>query len=747
MMNGDVRNAGDDDPPPPPPQQQQEYPRPQSRFECTLQKIDRNEIDTFLVRDAVEETQEPLTLVQARDLSDALNRSTSVEKVSMDLKYCSIEAIGPLVEHIRSSPTLTEVSADYNPLQQHSESTQRSYQRELDRLYRVAGENPSIQLLRAGRLGSPEAIYHLLANTKSLTHFRNLEYWQNITEEMAKSIAEGISCNSSITTFELDASSGPLDRIVFGLIRSAVEDLTLCCRDENHAEEFWKAVSQLILRKPSLKCLDISGSESLAPQGAGKIFLDLCHPDCAGLKMLTLRYVYDEGTFASDIMHLETAPNTSLESLALDNTRFDIRLLWNVVGLQKLSIDFDFAHIEDNDDFDLEEDCATFIRRNTNLAEIHMLPLDADFFNEAMDQTVTRGVLEGARQLKVLARLKIVLGDDGEEIGLMDENTGLRLCRLLQDTPSLKELYFESVQLDRECTRHLVQGLSHNKTLRRLGFLYCTVEPRGIADILHGALANPALQDISFRNMEMEEQIGGSCAETLKTFFKSNESVVKLCLSQVDLRASTGLLSECLVGLQEDKSLKTLLFDNIIDKCSIDNEGMELLVQALVGPGALTLSEIGLPSSVGTRVFLDSLAHMPNIQKVHFGFDLTQLDDEVHGLMLHAVKENKKLLFLDGCYPRSFSSSSVTTGDWAEIDYYLKLNRFGRRTLDSPNIPTSLWPTILSPMTSQLEDADAMFYFVGQYFSRFTADLVCTAPPVHQGQQPPHQKKARIAQS
>lgn len=46
-----------------------------------------------------------------------------------------------------------------------------------------------------------------------------------------------------------------------------------------------------------------------------------------------------------------------------------------------------------------------------------------------------------------------------------------------------------------------------------------------------------------------------------------------------------------------------------------------------------------------------------------------------------------------------------------EIDFYLKLNRFGRCLLRNPEVPSGLWPHILGRMASP-SDVDALFYFL-----------------------------------
>jgi hypothetical protein len=305
---------------------------------------------------------------------------------------------------------------------------------------------------------------------------------------------------------------------------------------------------------------------------------------------------------------------------------------------------------------------------------------------------------------------------------------------------------FERSRLEHACISLLVAGLCENRSLKTLHFFKCTMEASSVLVILESLLVNHTLEDLSFCGLEMTGSDNIPFHRMLLRVFKENSSLAKLMVSNIDFRS--GAFGESLSGLKGNKTLRKL----ILDECRIDKAGMACLVQTLQSTN-IGINEIGLPELteeeeadvIESRLtFLRGLVHMPTIQKVHFGIALTELDDESHVLLLRAVKENKNIHIFDCFDYEDHSSAAHLSEDSSrvvrEIVHYLKLNRYGRRILDSPNVTAGLWPRILSPMTSKPEDSDALFFFVREYFSR---DGNLGDETMYQ-QQPP-QKRARLA--
>jgi hypothetical protein len=280
-----------------------------------------------------------------------------------------------------------------------------------------------------------------------------------------------------------------------------------------------------------------------------------------------------------------------------------------------------------------------------------------------------------------------------------------------------------------------------------LHFRHCDMERASVNAILASLTVKQTVEELSMEWVNYFHPRD----ETLEQAFMSpgilqiNKTLVKLDVSKLDLRG--GRMSAL---LRENYTLKTLCLDD----ASIDNEALIPLGTALESPNVV-MEDIGLPNDTGrlqvgnvqegTRAFLRSLARMRTIHTVRFFATTTDADEDMRRLLLVAVRENKNLFHLH----------QYLSGYWehhrgpfvSKIEYYLKLNRFGRRVLDAPKIIHGLWPRILSPMTEKPEDADALFFFVREYFSRQSARVYRSSQEQQQQQQQPeHPQQPQQAQ-
>jgi hypothetical protein len=174
-------------------------------------------------------------------------------------------------------------------------------------------------------------------------------------------------------------------------------------------------------------------------------------------------------------------------------------------------------------------------------------------------------------------------------------------------------------------------------------------------------------------------------------------------------------------GLRQSKTIK--LID--LSHCTLDQEALACLVQTLLPESlnALSLTAVHFPivgGGEGLKPFLRALPRMPHITKVA----IDHLEDDEKVLLLQAVKDTKTLFYFNR-EPCDLTDTLVDL----EIDYYLKLNRFVRQAVESPNlIAGRLWPLILARMTSaaSAEDAaHALFYFVREYFANHKETTTC----------------------
>jgi hypothetical protein len=422
--------------------------------------------------------------------------------------------------------------------------------------------------------------------------------------------------------------------------------------------------------------------------------------------------------------------NTSLRTLVLDHVRFqlprDIKvLLGNFKGLEELTIDSPTIEYRDEPN---RPYWAEFIRNNEKLAKLHLIVSGSGSGGAggSTPKAFMTGVLDGVRgnRSSRLTHLTIS-GDHDDAIG-----------KVLKETSSLQELHYEQVQLNRTSATLLAQGLvcaNNNNSLHVLTFTSCAFDgARALSEIVDSLLFNKTLKVVKFQALSIGGAVilGETFCLAIAQVLQVNTSLVKFTLPNTDLRRApnNSALSVIFGSLKGNKSLKDLAFD----QCRLDDAAMIYLGQALES-NDVSLEKMELPRNTtafradnthikkGTRGFLRSLRHMSStIKQVHFGDTIAELDAECRTLLLEAAKENKNLFVLGGCAPILNNESA----DKAEIEYYLKLNRFGRRVLDfSIALPPSLWPRILSRMTKRSEDADAVFFFALEYFKRYSYPL------------------------
>lgn len=192
---------------------------------------------------------------------------------------------------------------------------------------------------------------------------------------------------------------------------------------------------------------------------------------------------------------------------------------------------------------------------------------------------------------------------------------------------------------------------------------------------------------------------------TLQTFILNG--------AEVSLEAATQLTD----GMGHNKTLKSM----DLGGSNLGHEAWGCIERALQhgGPNKMSVSSICLPSTTigGLRIvkpFLQSLPHMPSIKDAAIS---TSLDSEENLLLLQAAKDKKTLMSFK---TEDRSEDEVRSPVENEIDFYLKLNRFGRQILDHTNVRSSLWPILLCRMASERKNADVLHFFLGQYFANYS---------------------------
>jgi hypothetical protein len=217
---------------------------------------------------------------------------------------------------------------------------------------------------------------------------------------------------------------------------------------------------------------------------------------------------------------------------------------------------------------------------------------------------------------------------------------------------------------------------------------------------------NETLTALEFRSSTIDHGDNHSIRGYLARVFRHNKSLEivslpYLCIHAVDMDLLVN-------GLAKNKTVTCINFTG----CSLDQGAWNRLERALRddSPNQISISCIELPHPPFDEPecmisFLRSLPRMSGIRKVKIESSFDVAENE---LLLLAVQETKTLLSVE-------SRTARTPDDM--VDYYLKLNRFGRRILDHTNWPSGLWPVILSRMARDPKNADALLFFLCEYFS------------------------------
>jgi hypothetical protein len=382
---------------------------------------------------------------------------------------------------------------------------------------------------------------------------------------------------------------------------------------------------------------------------------------------------------------------------------------------------------------------AQLIRQFTDLRSAHFeLDDDMDIDDRAR---ILESVLKGTRGHAALEEL--TLRFDGVQM----QGAGrlrLLLQSLLHDTTCLRELQLHDIRPNEDLAVGLSVGLRANKLLEKLAFrMRYTAAGDGAnyIRILDSVWENDTLQNLSdetFYDMRARWVLGRyggpypaddnqAICEALARVFQRNKSLIHISLPALDLRGS-GQIRGLLEGLGRSSTLKSIDMSN----CETDTTGYGLLGQALVDNTTIPVERIVLPclspehssGALATDLedFFLRLVHMRRIKTVDFdnsSWPLTDDDDRVNclNLMLNAAKENKYIQSF-GRDLDEFEENDSCIQLMSDIKYHLKLNRFGRHGLDSKNLRRNLWPVILAPMTVKSKDADALFFFIREYFMR-----------------------------
>jgi hypothetical protein len=228
---------------------------------------------------------------------------------------------------------------------------------------------------------------------------------------------------------------------------------------------------------------------------------------------------------------------------------------------------------------------------------------------------------------------------------------------------------------------------------------------------LEWLLTNDTLTKFDIDRSTIEDGDAQSICHLLSRVFRCIKSLKSVHFPSLSIIAEDmdGLIN----ALTANMSMTFINFS----ACALGQDAWNRLEHSLLqeSPNKISISSIQLPSGdkPTLKSVLRNLTSMSGIQEVEIS---DNLDAEENKLLLQAVKGKNTLLSFTTGDGSSGNVDMVRCPVEKETDFYLKLNSFGRRILNNTNVYSSLWPILLARMTRASNDADALFFFLREYF-------------------------------
>jgi Ran GTPase-activating protein (RanGAP) involved in mRNA processing and transport len=266
---------------------------------------------------------------------------------------------------------------------------------------------------------------------------------------------------------------------------------------------------------------------------------------------------------------------------------------------------------------------------------------------------------------------------------------------------SLSYNFFE--EEDEEATG-FPTDLSRNCVFETLNLRYVGLQSHGCRAVCESLQGSSCLRELDLSRNEISLDV--DCATALNNLLGSTTLRV-LCFT--GNRVTSEGIELLARGLQGNSRLREL----DLQECEIDNEGLLKLGEALVENSTLEILRLCDPfTQDGVSQFFRLLPQMKGLKVLC----ITHLDVMVNELCVAVVdglRKNTVLQRLCDGDGRAWHDEAPTHVK-SLIDFYLNLNRNGRKLLEPPlasRVPVGLWPRILANMSSP-KDTSLLYYFL-----------------------------------
>jgi len=264
-----------------------------------------------------------------------------------------------------------------------------------------------------------------------------------------------------------------------------------------------------------------------------------------------------------------------------------------------------------------------------------------------------------------------------------DPNRAVSLGFLMH-TATLTEVRICHNQIDATLVKVIATGLKTNTSLRILDFTDNGMDDQAVAELASGLAPNSAIE---FLSLDFNA-FGDVGVKALADMLAVNSSITELHL--FGNRVSATGAEHLAAALESNSTLQSL----ILSFNQIGDRGVVALAEALTVN--TTLTKIWFPSNSigfeGMQAFADHLPHMKGLEQLNVGL---LLSDEAKEALVEGLKSNLNLSVLEMEQPiyEEFEDGTPGGGD---LDFYLRLNRSGRRLVRDAKVPSGLWADILA---------------------------------------------------
>jgi len=669
----------------------------------------------------------------AMKLAKALEHNTAVTEVSLYLfeSGMSPESTVPFAYFLRTSPSLRRLTlwGDDDYEENHSSTS----------ILEAVSHSKSLTSLVLDGIVCilPEALEELLASTQTLKEFKFVEseYDSGNTMEVAQALRRGFERNRTLEKLEMEWKGVLyLEDVIFGLtehskLKSLILDIAFATEVSSQALRFFLKGSETLEQFEIYWRSDSDKFPTVTP-----ILLGLACNRSVKIAEFSLPVLDDSQIPACAAAWTEMLRrNSTMEVLQFD-LECDIKIgpecaagivdgLSENVALQELYLG---QRLEEGAFYG--PNWEHMLDRNQSLKELGLRACYLGAAGATSFGAFARG-LSPNTSLKELNLKDNGIGNDGameladalrgnkvlERLDLssngIDGPEAVTVIKALWESKSLTHLYLSDNTFGGNYNdRYTVfpEGLPKNTTFECLDLDGCHLNPGDLLAIFECFDGSTSLRELNLGQNCIS--LDDSCGATLKRLIeRTSLRLLYFCSNEVTSEGMTELVE----GLQSNLSLVELSLSD----CGIDNEGLFKLGEGLVENK--TLESLALEENEfdtdGLSQFFGILPRMKGLKKLEL--NSADISDETVGLaLLDGIRVNTSLEIIEG-----IEESELSPAFKESIDFYLQMNRNGRRYLGAPlanRMPLGAWPHILTKL-SPVSERDQLFYFL-----RNKADLV-----------------------